>query len=434
MRTSLSETTLQKLEALPEALPPSGHRQPVHTVYGGAHLFNSETPSKLGRLAVAALSEYGGQDVFAEIFGLSGELGSRVRNAVTRKLEIEPVEDLRIDFEDGYGIRSAAEEDGHAETAAIEFAAAAASGALPPFTGIRVRPLGAATAGRAIRTLDIFLTTLADQGSMPPRNFVVTLPKVTSADQVTRLADVLDEIESTLGWSAGSIGIEVMVETAQALVGADGRLVLRSIADAGRGRVTGAHFGAFDYTAEFGVTAAYQDLRHPICDQARHLMQLSLAGSGVFLADGVTTVMPVARHRGDGLSAAQMDENAAAVHSAWRTHYENIRHALASGFYQGWDLHPAQIVARYAAVYAFFFEGAEDASKRFRSFIEKGARANLVGTSFDDAATAQGMLNYFLRALDCRAFADAEISEMTGLSPEILRSGSFASILDRENS
>ncbi len=407
-------------------------RQPVHVVYGGAHLFTRETPAKLGRIATNSLLEYGDASSFGEIFGLDGELAPRVRSAVETKLSTEPIEDIRIDFEDGYGVRTAEEEDGHAVSTALEMAAASEAGTLPPFCGIRIRPLEGDAVERAIRTLDIFLTRL---GGSVPENFIVTLPKVRTASQVATLAAVLDELESDLGLPAGTIAIEVMVETAASIIAPDGSLALGRIVDAGRGRVTGAHFGAFDYTAEFGITAAYQDLRHPFCDQARHLMQLALAGTGVFLSDGVTTTMPVAVHRGEGLTAEQLVENAASVRSAWRLHYDNIRHALASGFYQGWDLHPAQLVARYAAVYAFFFEGADDASRRFRAFIEKGARASLVGTAFDDAATGQGILNFFLRAVDTGAFAENEAASMAGVSVEDLRLGSFQHIIKtRQNS
>ena len=36
----------------------SGKRQPVHTVYGGAHLFRAEAAPKLGGLALKSLEQY----------------------------------------------------------------------------------------------------------------------------------------------------------------------------------------------------------------------------------------------------------------------------------------------------------------------------------------------------------------------------------------
>jgi len=63
-----------------------------------------------------------------------------VYNRVLEKLKREPVEDFRIDFEDGYGNRPDAEEDGHAESAALEVARGMQEGSLPPFIGIRIKP------------------------------------------------------------------------------------------------------------------------------------------------------------------------------------------------------------------------------------------------------------------------------------------------------
>src|SRR5262249_52790388 len=151
----------------------------------------------------------------------------------------------------------------------------------------------------------------------------------------------------------------------------------------------GAHFGTYDYTAGLGITAARQTMMNPTCDFAKHVIQVSLAGTGVFLSDGATNVMPV----GDRAS----------VHRAWQTSYRHIRHSLETGFYQGWDLHPAQLPIRYAATHLFFLESLSSASERLGAFIAKAAKATLIGDVFDDAATGQGLLNYFLRGLACGA-------------------------------
>jgi hypothetical protein len=118
-----------------------------------------------------------------------------------------------------------------------------------------------------------------------------------------------------------------------------------------------------------------------------------------------------------------------AVHRAWRLHAEHVWHSLVTGFYQGWDLHPAQLPSRYAAVYSFFLEGLAAASERLKNFVQKAAQATLVGDVFDDAATGQGLLNYFLRAMNCGAITEQEAVDMSGLSLEELRSRSFVSIL-----
>ncbi len=105
----------------------------------------------------------------------------------------------------------------------------------------------------------------------------------------------------------------------------------------------------------------------------------------------------------------QRDENRAAVHHAWQLSHRHIRHSLEGGFYQGWDLHPAQIPVRFATCFAFFLEGFAPAAERLRNFIEKAAQATLVGDVFDDAATGQGLLNYFLRALNSGAIDVADL-------------------------
>jgi hypothetical protein len=182
-----------------------------------------------------------------------------------------------------------------------------------------------------------------------------------------------------------------------------------------------------------GITAAHQHMRHPACDHAKHAMQVSLAGTGVWLSDGSTTVMPVPVHRpaaGATLDARQEAENRASVHRAWKLHYDDVRHSLVGGFYQGWDLHPAQIPTRYAAVFAFFLESVGSAGARLKNFVEKAAQATLVGDVFDDAATGQGLLNYFLRGINCGALTEQEALEMTGLSLDELRGRSFLKILN----
>lgn len=437
MRTSLSadalEGPLSRLGSGSAASAPAG-RQPVHTVYGGAHLFRADTARKLGDLALRAMAEHAPDAAaLARAMGLpEGELAGAVHARVLEKLRREPVEDLRIDFEDGYGARPGAEEDGHAAAAAREVARGMAAGSLPPFLGIRVKPLDAELRDRGIRTLDLFLSTLiAEAGPALPAGFVVTLPKVTSAAQVAALADVLELLEGALGLAQGALRLEIMVETPQAILGPGGAIALPGMVEAGRGRCVAAHFGAYDYTASLGITAAHQRLTHGACDFARHVMQVSLAGSGVRLSDGATNVLPVPVHRappGGALTEAQIEENRRAVHRGWRLHHDNVRHALAHGYEQGWDLHPAQLPARYAAVYSFFMEAAGPAAARLRSFVEKAAQATLAGAVFDDAATGQGLLNFFRCAVAAGAMTEDEAVAAAGLSPEELRGRSFAAI------
>ena len=62
------------------------------------------------------------------------------------------------------------------------------------------------------------------------------------------------------------------------------------------------------------------------------------------------------------------------------------------------------------------------------NFVEKAAQATLIGDVFDDAATGQGLLNYFLRALNCGAVSLDEVAR-TGLTLEEIQLRSFAAIL-----
>jgi hypothetical protein len=440
MNTSLTSESLENItRPLRSALAghavrfpgESARRQPVHTVYGGAHLFKSDTAVRLGQLAVRSFEAYAPDaDVFAAALDLPRGMAGTIHTRVAEKIFREAVEDFRIDFEDGYGTRPDAEEDGHAVSAAEEVAKGMSAGTLSPFIGIRIKTFSEELHARAIRTLDIFLTTLIQAtGGRLPDNFVVTLPKIVAPEQVTTLVDAFDELEPKLGLPAGSLKMEMMIETTQSIIAADGQIGMPRLLEAARGRCVAAHFGTYDYTASCSITAAYQDMLHPACDFARHMMQVSFGGTGVWLSDGATNIMPIAPHRGENLSDAQLAENRSTVHRAWRLHYDHCRHSLANAFYQGWDLHPAQLPTRYAAVYTFFLVGLEAASERLKNFVEKAAQATLVGDVFDDAATGQGLLNYFLRAINCGAVTEQEALERTSLTLDELRSGSFVKIL-----
>jgi len=411
-------------------------RQPVHTVYGGADLFAPATARRLGDIALRFLDEYAPDaGALAAVVGWNDpELASVVFERVRDKLAREPVEDFRIDFEDGFGNRPDEEEDEAARAAAVAAARGMADGTLPPFLGIRIKPLSSELRGRALRTLELVVSALAHEtaGELPS-NFVVTLPKVVAPEQVTALVREFERLESELPLAPGALRLELMVETPQSLIGADGSMALPGLVAAAEGRCSAAHFGVYDYTASVQVTAAHQVMRHPACDLARGLMQIALSGTEVWLSDGATNTLPVPLHRatkGDpSLSGALEAENRRSVHDAWKLHYDDVRHSLRNAFYQGWDLHPAQLVTRYAAVYSFFLEGLVAASDRLRSFVEHAARASLSRDVMDDAATGQGLLNFFLRGLSCGAITEDEL-RATGLTLDEVRSRSFRAILE----
>jgi citrate lyase beta subunit len=436
-------------------------RQPVHTVYGGANLFRSDTCVRMGEIALKSLRTYAPNFIeLARALSLEGheqlpytqkeaeELDRRlaamedeerrrekawlswsVYRKVIKKLETEPVEDFRIDFEDGYGNRPDEEEDATAIAAAGEVATGLRNNTLSPFIGIRIKPFTEDHKRRSVRTLDLFLTELLKQtGGVLPPNFVVMLPKVTIPGQVSTLVRLFRIIESVHGLPEGALKMETMVEATQIIMDEEGRNPLYRIIQASEGRCIAAHFGTYDYTASCGITARYQTMSHPVCDFAHHMTKVALAGTGIFLSDGATNVMPIGPHRGEQLSSEQLQENQAAVYKAWRTGFSHTMHSLINGFYQGWDLNPAQLPMRYAATYTFFLSSLDDAIHRLKIFVERSAVSTLTGSIFDDAATGQGLLNFFLKAMNCGAIGEKE-ALATGLSLEEIRSRSFYQIL-----
>jgi len=395
----------------------SPRRQPVHTVYGGAHLFRAGTPRHLGELALKALDENAPDAAaFSTAVGMARGLAENVYPRVVEKLEREPVEDFRIDFEDGYGNRTDDEEDGHALAAAHQLAKGMREKTLSPFIGLRIKPMTEELRVRSLRTLDILVTELVLSEKKLPQNFVVTLPKVQIPEQVTALVDVLEALEKGLNLAPKSIPFEIMIEQTQAIFDSNGQVAMPKLIDASRGRCIAAHFGSYDYTASCNITAAHQHMLHPSCDFAKNVMQVSLGGTGIWLSDGATNVLPIGEKR--------------VVSEAWKLHMLHTRHSLETGFYQGWDLHPAQLPARFAAVYAFFLEALPAASERLKNFVAKAAQATLVGDVFDDAATGQGLLNFFLRGINCGAIREDE-ALATGLTLEEIRGRSFVKILEK---
>lgn len=436
-------------------------RQPVHTVYGGADLFRADSARRMANAALNTLLDNAADFAeFARALEMPGhrklpkkpadiaKLAKRFANAsgktkadagwlayatynkVIHKLRTEALEDFRIDFEDGFGNRSWEEEDTTAVQAALEVAKGMKAKSLPPFIGIRIKPFTEDLKERGARTLDIFLTTLAKatNGKLPD-NFVVMLPKVTIPEQVSALVQLFEAIEENTKLAKGALKMEMMVETTQAVIGADGSTPLRRFVLASKGRMIATAFGTYDYTAANNITAKYQDMGHAVCDFAHMMMKVSLGATGIWLSDGATNVMPIGPHRGAKLTAKQRAENKVVVHRNWKKAFDHTRHSLWKGLYQGWDLNPAQFPMRYAAVYSFFLESYDDAAARLKAFVERAARATLTSDVFDDAATGQGLLNYFLRGLNCGAISEQE-ALATGLTLAEIRTRSFLKILE----
>ncbi len=419
-------------------------RQPVHTVYGGANLFKAGTTGKLSKLAQTHFATYAtDHKVMAEMLGLPAEdtigngssdsVTQRVYDRVKSKLETEAVEDHRVDFEDGYGSRADEEEDGHAVSAAIAMAEDHKSGALARSTGIRIKSLAEETKHRSLRTLDLFISKLValTDGDIP-QPFLITLPKVTTPEQVEVVCRCLALLEQKHGLPSHSLKLELMIETIQSIVSPTGQINIPALVDAGADRVVTAVLGTFDYTASCNIAGNYQDHMHPAADFARHIMQVSLTGTRVTLCDGITNVMPIAPHRGDALSELEIADNSAVIAHAWKLHFDNIMHSLRLGFYQGWDLNPAQLPIRFAAVFYFFLTGLEDARARLKAFIDKASQASLVGNTFDDAATGQGLVNFFVNGISCGALTAQDALD-AGITLEELRDRSFLKIVENRS-
>jgi citrate lyase beta subunit len=395
-------------------------RQPAQSFIEGAQHFRADTiPSIRGR-ALDALARFAPDgDALARAMVFNGReraFADEVHRCVARKLEVEPVEDYRIDFEDGFGAQPSVVEDVEVERCADATVAAMRAGALPSTFGIRVKPLTRELAARSLQTADLFVqTVLAGSGGTLPSSFIVTLAKVTVTEQVAYLAHHLETMEKRLGLGEGTLRIEIMVEAPRAVMGWDGRCPLPSWVDAARGRLVAASLGTYDYTAALGITAAHQRQRHPACEHARLVMQVALAGTGVRVSDGSTAILPV--------------EPIERVHDAWRLHHGDVKHALKLGIYSGWDLHPAQLISRYAAIYAFYLSGLEAASRRLANFLDAVGRGDAPRDIADDVATGQALLNFLLRAIACGAADRVAIASLTGVRPELLDGRPFRDVL-----
>lgn len=384
-----------------------GRRQPIQTTYVAADKFTPNLAFDWGQQALDAAERAGGLAAVAvDARVVSGhdaaERADALAALVENKLRTEPIEDLRLDFEDGYGPRPDDVEDTDVVAAAGHVVAAVRDEKAPPFIGIRFKCLERPTRARGLRTLDLFIAELCSAAALPD-GLVLTLPKVTSVAQVEAMVAAAQALESAHGLPAGRIRFEIQVETPQLILGADGRAPVAQAIHAGAGRVSSLHYGTYDYSASLGIAAAYQSMEHPVADHAKNVMQLAIAGTGVHMSDGSTNILPV----GDA-------DN---VSMAWRLHARLVRRHLERGIYQGWDLHPAQLVTRYLATYGFYRDGFTGAATRLRNYVQQ-----LDSTVMDEPATARALALFIHRGVVCGALTADEVAQHAGLSVEELRS------------
>ena len=395
--------------------------QPVHTLYWPADRFDARTVTDAGAAALALFDQH-----LAEPGRIPAALGwpapvdaalaeatwTRTRAA----LQARAVQDVRIDFEDGYGRRDDATEDAHADAAADALAEAIGGGGMCARAGIRIKTITPAEVERAAATLERFVGRLGEAGRWP-ETFVVTVPKVTHPEQVRLVGGWLDALERRHRRPEQSLRLEVMVETTASLVDADGRSPLPAIVDAGVPRLLGVHLGVYDFTASMHLPPAQQAPDHVYCDLARGSMRLAVGGR-VHLSDGASNVRPV----GD----------ATAVQRAWRIGYAHVQRALAQGYLQGWDMHPGQLVVRHAANVAFWRRGYDELAARLSVMLDtatRGAGANTVeGAVIDEPATAAALYRAVARAWRVRAIDERELAA-AGLRPQDLTRPSFAAVV-----
>ncbi|MDQ0632541.1 citrate lyase beta subunit [Arthrobacter pascens] len=370
-----------------------GSRQPVHTVYVPADRFTPSLAADWGEQAVRTAEAHGGLERLGWLLGQSLALGAAVASRVANKLANEPIEDLRLDFEDGYGNRGDDAEDADAVAAAGMVADAVAAGTAPPYIGIRFKCFEAATRTRGLRTLDLFVSALASAGELP-RGLVLTMPKVTTVAQVQAMDYAVARLEEVHGLPHGRLRFEVQVETPQLILGPDGTSPVAKLAHVVPGRISALHYGTYDYSASLQISAEYQSMEHPVADFAKETMQLAVAGTGIRLSDGSTNIIPA----GDN------------VEDAWRLHGRLVQRSLERGFYQGWDLHPAQLPSRFAATYGFYRQGLPAATARLRNYVEQTE-----GGVMDEPATARALAAFVLRGVQCGAVGADEVQALAGV-------------------
>ncbi|WP_437582510.1 DUF6986 family protein [Paramicrobacterium sp. CJ85] len=422
MASSLTDNDVARVDArleqtdelLERAYPgDDGSRQPIHTVYVPGHRYEPGLPAQWGADAAEAVAAAGGTAALCEKLGLDPLLTEEIAPLVDAKLASEPIEDLRIDFEDGFGDQGDDAEDAAAVAAAEHVATAVAEGTVTPFIGIRFKCFEKATRHRGLATLDRFVSTLAEAGPLP-EGLILTLPKVTTVDQVEAMVGVCERLEDALGLEKGRLRFEVQMETPQLILAADGTVPVAQLLHRADGRITSLHYGTYDYSAALQIAAEYQSMEHPAADYAKQVMQVAVAETGVRLSDGSTNIIPV------GSPEAALD--------AWKLHARLVRRSLERGYYQGWDLHAAQLPTRFIASYAFYRQGFAAAASRLDNYLHH-TDAGIM----DEPATARALARFVARGLQCGAVTEAEITDAAGISTRELMQLAHPKLTLKEN-
>ncbi|MFI9510730.1 DUF6986 family protein [Nocardia sp. NPDC052566] len=388
--TRIPENVRARVEAMLDAVDADlranypggdGRAQPIHTAYVPADRVTADTPAEWGRAATELLDTQ--HALLAELDGTDS------LRAVWQRLGQDPIQDLRIDFEDGYGFRADDEEDAAATAAGTVLAGWAKAGG-PASYGIRMKGLAGAERRRALRTLELVLESLGGV----PEGFVFTVPKIRAAQQVSAIVALCEGLERGHGLADGTLRFELQIESPQAIIAADGTAPIATMLRLAAGRCAGLHFGTYDYTAACGVAAPDQALDHPAADFAKSVMQVAAAQTGVWVCDGSTQIVP------------DTDPE-----FALRNHHRLVSRSLQRGYYQGWDMHPGHLITRWLATYDFFRRAIDVAVPRLQAYLARRS-----GGVMDEPATAEALAATVLRGLNCGA---RTAGELTALAPEL---------------
>lgn len=365
--------------------------QPIHTVYIPASVASVDVPGEWGDSALTSIDS--NPDLFASLDS-SGVLQT-VRETLARR----PIQDLRIDFEDGYGWRSDEVEDRHARLAGKVLAALSSETSGPEWLGIRSKGLAPHERRRGFRTLELVL----DGAGGVPDGFVFTVPKLRAVEQVDAVVALCEEVERAYGLDERSLRFELQIESPQAIIGSDGSATLAAALHRADGRCTSLHYGTYDYSAACGITSAHQSLAHPVADHAKNVMLVAAAQTGVWVCDGSTQVVP----------SGSQDQ----VDAATRRHFDLVTRSLERGFYQGWDMHPSHLATRWTATLAFFRTAMPTAASRVAAYLDSAS-----GGMMDEPATAQALAAVLVRGLDCGATTEQDLQEVSSsITPDVLQ-------------
>ncbi|MFD3706925.1 DUF6986 family protein [Nocardia sp. NPDC058658] len=391
MNTRIPEHIRARIDSVLDAVdadlrvryPGAGDRiQPVHTAYVAADRATAATPADWGATALDLLHRHAD---FLVGLDATGALP-----AVRRRLAEQPVQDMRIDFEDGYGFRTDEEEDAAAKSAGEALAGWSEKVGAPTSFGVRTKGLAANERRRALRTLELVLD---GAGGLLP-GFVFTVPKIRAAEQVSAIVDLCTGLERGHGLPDRSLRFELQIESPQAIIAPDGTVPIAKMIHLADGRCSALHFGTYDYTAACGIAATDQALDHPAADHAKAVMQVAAAQTGVWICDGSTQITPDTDPEG-----------------AFANHYRLVERALRRGYYQGWDMHPGHLITRWLATYDFFRTATDVAVPRLQAYLERRS-----GGVVDEPATAEALATTVLRGLRCGA-VDAD--ELATRAPEL---------------